>query len=177
MSTVTITRQLVERRYGLSLTELQRAVRFGTDPVLPVVLRRLAGLADTHEQARVARSRLDATWRHRNSDHALDKLVASATDVIELEARQCHEAEVIWDLLDIRLLLDHSHTISATRAFQCDDQVVEQAMPAARKVAAGRDLINRQALRQGLRQHGIRLSNRRLGTILSRLRAERSASF
>jgi hypothetical protein len=176
MSTLTYTRQLIEHRYRRPLNDLQHTAYHGTDPVLPVVLRRLVDLADTHEQASVARGRLDAAWQHRNDgDHGLDELVVSTTNVIELEARQHQEAEVIWDLLDIRLLLNQPPTTPVTRAFQGGDQVIEQAMPTARKLAATLDPLNRETLRRGLREHGIHLSNRRLGVILRRLRAERTA--
>jgi hypothetical protein len=46
-------------------------------------------------------------------------------------------------------------------------------MTIARQVAARLPRLNREALRQGLRDRGIRVSNRRLGTVLQRLRAER----
>jgi hypothetical protein len=98
--------------------------------------------------------------------------------VIELEARQHREAEVIWDLLDIRLLLDQPRATPAplSPAFEREEQVTEPAMATARDVAACLERLNRETLRQGLREHGIRLSNRRLGAILLQLRAER-ASF
>lgn len=46
-------------------------------------------------------------------------------------------------------------------------------MAIARQVAARLPRLNREALRQGLRDRGIHVSNRRLGTVLQRLRAER----
>ena len=47
MSTVNYTRHLVEHRYGRPLEDLQRHSAHGGsgDPVLPIVLRRLDGLA------------------------------------------------------------------------------------------------------------------------------------
>ncbi|MGW7730877.1 hypothetical protein [Streptomyces canus] len=65
MSTVIYTRHLVEHRYGRPLEDLRRHGAHGGsgDPVLPIVLRRLDGLATTNAHARAARRNLDAATR------------------------------------------------------------------------------------------------------------------
>ncbi len=179
MSTVTYTRQLVEHRYGRPLEDLQRdAERPGSaDPVLPIVLRRLAGLTQTNDQARRARHHLDASWqRCRSGEHDLDGLVLlHATEIVDLERQEQAEAEAVWDLLDVRLLLDQpaarlpaalrTHPVSA------DDEL----LAAARQVAADLPRLNRDALRRGLRDRGIHASNRRIGAALQQLRTERAS--
>ncbi|MEU8507190.1 hypothetical protein AB0C40_21145 [Streptomyces brevispora] len=172
MSTAIYTRRLVEHRYGRPLEKLQRgnASCRSDDPVLPILLRRLDGLAQTGADARSARRNLDAAWqRHRSGEHALDDLVLLyATEVVDLERQEQSEAEAVWDLLDVRLLLDRP---SAQRpsAPAPDDQ---DLLAIAREVADGLDRLNREALRRGLRDRGIHISNRRLGAVLQRLRAE-----
>ncbi|MET8636600.1 hypothetical protein [Streptomyces sp. NPDC004680] len=172
MSTVIYTRHLVEHRYGRPLEDLQRhSVRGGSgDPVLPIVLRRLDGLATTNAHARAARRNLDAAWqRCRSGGHALDDLVLRyAAEVVDLERREQSEAEAVWDLLDVRLLLDQP---AARRTGPAPGD--EDLIAVAREVAALLPRLNREALRQGLRARGIHVSNRRLGTVLQRLRAER----
>jgi hypothetical protein len=177
MSTVSYTRQLIEHRYGRPLEELRLAAHHSThtDPVLPIVLRRLTNLAETQDQARIERNRLEAAWQHRkNSNHVVDELVRSAHRVLDLDECQYQDAEVIWDLLDIRLLLDHPQTSQVTPARPREHQVIDEVMPAARQVAADLTRLNRETLRQGLNRRGIHLSNRRLGIILRRLREERT---
>ncbi|MBE4741472.1 hypothetical protein [Streptomyces caniscabiei] len=178
MSTVIYTRHLVEHRYGRPLEDLQRHSAHGGsgDPVLPVVLRRLDGLASTNAHARAARRNLDAAWqRCRNGEHALDDLVLRyAAEVVDIERREQSEAEAVWDLLDVRLLLDQPaarrpSTVRRTGPAPSDEDLIA----VAREVAALLPRLNREALRQGLRARGIHVSNRRLGTVLQRLRAER----
>jgi hypothetical protein len=176
MSTVIYTRHLVEHRYGRPLEDLQRHSAHGGsgDPVLPIVLRRLDGLATTNAHARAARRNLDAAWqRCRSGEHALDDLVLRyAAEVVDLERREQSEAEAVWDLLDVRLLLDQPATrrpSAARRTGRAPGD--EDLMAVARQVAARLPRLNREALRQGLRARGIHVSNRRLGTVLQRLRA------
>lgn len=178
MSTVNYTRHLVEHRYGRPLEDLQRHNAHGGsgDPVLPIVLRRLDGLATTNAHARAARRNLDAAWqRCRSGEHALDDLVLRyAAEVVDLERREQSEAEAVWDLLDVRLLLDQpaAHRPSTARRTG-PTPGDEDLIAVARQVAARLPRLNREALRQGLRARGIHVSNRRLGTVLQRLRAER----
>ncbi|MFD4944636.1 hypothetical protein ACFWNT_19410 [Streptomyces sp. NPDC058409] len=177
MSTAIYTRRLVEHRYGRPLEEeLQRGNASGRsdDPVLPILLRRLGGLAQTDADARSARRNLDAAWqRCRSGEHALDDLVLLyATEVVDLERQEQTEAEAVWDLLDVRLLLDRpsAQRPSAYRAAHAPDD--EDLLAVAREVAAGLQRLNREALRRSLRDRGIHISNRRLGAVLQRLRAE-----
>ncbi|MDX3125009.1 hypothetical protein F3K20_19970 [Streptomyces scabiei] len=178
MSTMIYTRHLVEHRYGRPLEDLQRHSAHGGsgDPVLPIVLRRLDGLASTNAHARAARRNLDAAWqRCRSGERALDDLVLRyAAEVVDLERREQSEAEAVWDLLDVRLLLDQpaARRPSAARR-ACPAPGDEDLIAVARQVAARLPRLNREALRQGLRARGIHVSNRRLGTVLQRLRAER----
>ncbi|MFE4826748.1 hypothetical protein [Streptomyces sp. NPDC056672] len=176
MSTITYTQRLVEHRYGRPLEELRRTVgSTGTDPILPIVLRRLVSLTDTTDRMRVAHRDLDAAWqRCRSAEHGLDDLVLRyAARVTDLERQEASQAEVLWDLLDVRLLLEQrtSHRASARRTHTVPD--TEDLMPAARQVAAGLPRLNRDSLRQALQDRGIHASNRRLGAVLHRLRAER----
>lgn len=181
MSTAIYTRHLVEHRYGRPLEDLQSDGAHGGsgDPVLPIVLRRLGGLAKTNARARAARRHLDAAWqRCRSGEHALDELVLRyAAEVVDLERQEQSEAEAVWDLLDVRLLLDQpaARRPSARRTEPAPAPAPgdEDLMTIARQVAARLPRLNREALRQGLRGRGIHVSNRRLGTALQRLRAER----
>ncbi|QHC21412.1 hypothetical protein [Streptomyces sp. GS7] len=176
MSTAIYTRRLVEHRYGRPLEELRQGNASGRsdDPVLPILLRRLGGLTQTGANARSARRNLDAAWqRCRSGEHALNDLVVRyATEVVDLERQEQTEAEAVWDLLDVRLLLDRPSTQrpSAHRAVPAPDN--QDLLAIAREVAAGLQRLNREALRRGLRDRGIRVSNRRLGAVLQRLRAE-----
>ncbi|WP_127360921.1 hypothetical protein [Actinacidiphila soli] len=177
MSTAIYTRHLVEHRYGRPLEELQRSGAHdgSSDPVLPIVLRRLSGLAETNAQVRAARRNLDTAWqRCRSGEHTLDDLVLRyADEVVHLERREQSEAEAVWDLLDVRLLLDQpaARRPSAGRTGPASGD--EDLMTIARQVAACLPRLNRETLRRGLRDRGIHVSNRRLGTVLQRLRAER----
>lgn len=177
MSTAIYTRSLVEHRYGRPLEELQRNGAHGApgDPVLPIVLRRLDSLAETNTQVRSARNNLDTAWRRCHSgEHALDDLVLLyAAEVVDLERQEQSEAEAVWDLLDVRLLLDQpaARRPSARRTGPAPGD--EDLMATARQVAARLPRLNREALRQSLRDQGIHVSNRRLGTVLQHLRAER----
>ncbi|KOV68278.1 hypothetical protein ADL00_14030 [Streptomyces sp. AS58] len=178
MSTVIYTRHLVEHRYGRPLEDLQRHSAHGGsgDPVLPIVLRRLDGLATTNAHARAARRNLDAAWqRCRSGGHALDDLVLRyAAEVEDLERREQSEAEAVWDLLDVRFLLDQPAARRPSTARRTGPAPGDEDLIAvARQVAARLPRLNREALRQGLRVRGIHVSNRRLGTVLQRLRAER----
>ncbi|RPK48703.1 hypothetical protein EES39_09265 [Streptomyces sp. ADI92-24] len=116
---------------------------------------------------------LDAVWqRLRSGEHALDDLVLLyATEVVDLERQEQSEAEAVWDLLDVRLLLDRASTQrpSDHRTVPAPD---EDLLTIAREVAAGLHRLNREALRRGLRDRGVHVSNRRLGVVLQRLRAE-----
>ncbi|MFJ5105108.1 hypothetical protein [Streptomyces sp. NPDC088554] len=175
MSTTIYTRRLVEHRYGRPLEDLRRGHTSGRsdDPVLPILLRRLDGLVRIGADARSARDRLVAARQGRRSGgHALDDLVLLyATEVVDLERQEQSEAEAVWDLLDVRLLLDRASTQrpSAHRTVPAPDK---DLLAIAREVAAGLHRLNREALRQGLRDRGVHVSNRRLGAVLQRLRAE-----
>ncbi|NEA56597.1 hypothetical protein G3I60_21270 [Streptomyces sp. SID13666] len=177
MSTAIYTRLLVEHRYGRPLEELQRNGAHGGpgDPVLPIVLRRLDGLAATSGRTRAARRHLDTAWQQcRTGEHTLDdRVVLFATEVAELERQEQSEAEVLWDLLDVRLLLEWPARPAPARGAPTE-LGVEELMPAARHVSAGLSRLNRDALRQGLRDRGIHVSNHRLGMVLQHLRAERA---
>ncbi|MYZ35738.1 MULTISPECIES: hypothetical protein [unclassified Streptomyces] len=177
MSTVTYTRRLVEHRYGRPLEELRSSTAHigSVDPVLPIVLRRFASLTDTSDRIRAARRDLDAAWQHcRSAENSLDDpLLRHATRVADLERQEASQAEALWDLLDVRLLLEQSTPLPAFARRRCtaaDD--AEDLMATARQVAARLPRLNRDTLRQALRDHGIHASNRRLGTVLHRLRTE-----
>ncbi|MFF3750542.1 hypothetical protein ACFYYH_08795 [Streptomyces sp. NPDC002018] len=178
MSTVIYARRLVEHRYGRPLEDLRRGNASGHfyDPVLPVLLRRLGGLTRTDTEARSARHDLDAAWqRYRTAEHGLDDLVLRyATRLADLERQEASQAEALWDLLDVRLLLEQStyHPASARRTHTAPD--TDELMAAARQVAARLPRLNRDTLRQALHDHGIHASNRRLGAVLHRLRTERT---
>lgn len=175
MSTVTYTRRLVEHRYGRPLEQLRRDAGTGSgDPVLPIVLRRLVSLTETGDHIRAARRSLDAAWqRCRSGEHGLDDLVLRyATRVAELERQETSQAEALWDLLDVRLLLEQPtprHTC-ARRTHTTPD--TGDLMAAARQAAAHIPRLNRNTLRQALQDRGIHASNRRLGAVLHRLRTE-----
>jgi hypothetical protein len=176
MSTATYTRRLIEHRYGRPLEELQRG-NASDDPVLPILLRRLGGLAQTDADARAARRNLDAAWqRCRSGEHALDDLMLLyATEVVDLDRQEQAEAEAVWDLLDVRLLLGRTSPQRSAAPRAVPVPVDQDLLDVAREVAAGLRRLNREALRRGLRERGIHLSNRRLGTVLQRLRAEGSS--
>ena len=179
MSNAMYTRRLVEHRYGRPLEELERGNPVGgsADPVLPIVLRRLGGLAQTHAATRAARRNLDAAWqRCRCGDHALDDLVLlHATEVFDLEHQEQAEAEAVWDLLDVRLLLDRPAAQRPAARRTAPAPGDQDLLAVAREVAANLHRLNREVLRQGLRDRGIHVSNRRLGNVLQILRAESAA--
>lgn len=176
MSTATYTRRLIEHRYGRPLEELQRG-NTSDDPVLPILLRRLDGLAQTDTDARAARRNLDTAWqRCRSGEHALDDLMLLyATEVVDLDRQEQAEAEAVWDLLDVRLLLGRTSPQRSAAPRTVPVSVDQDLLDVAREVAAGLHRLNREALRQGLRDRGIHLSNRRLGAVLQRLRTESSS--
>lgn len=176
MSAAIYTRRLVEHRYGRPLEKLQRghASARSDDPVLPILLRRLDGLTQTGAAAQSARRHLEAAWRgHRAGGPDRDNLVLLyATEVVDLERQEQSEAEAVWDLLDVRLLLDRASARrpSAHRVAPAPDD--QDLLDIAREVAAGLHRLNREALRRGLRERGVPVSNRRLGVVLQRLRTE-----
>ena len=176
MSIATYTRHLVEHRYRRPLEELQRDGAHGgsSDPVLPIVLRRLGGLAETNAHVRATRRNLETAWqRCRSGERTLDDLVLLyAAEVRDLERQEQSQAGAVWDLLDVRLLLDQPavRRPSARRPGPIPGD--EDLMTIARQVAACLPRLNREVLRRGLRDRGIHVSNRRLGTVLQRLRAE-----
>lgn len=176
MSTETYTRKLVEHRYGRTVAELQLSAtrRAPSDPVLPIVLRRLTALAVTEEQGRDARRRLEVEGQCPEGDGEL--LVLYAAEFLDLDRQKQAEAEAIWDLLDIRLLLDQSSARRFEASLPSHTVLdVEHLMPAAREIAAGLRHLTRDSLREGLRTFGIPVSNKRLGVVLRRLREERTA--
>ncbi|WP_059006606.1 hypothetical protein [Streptomyces specialis] len=179
MTTVTYTRRLIEHRYGRPLEELHDEAESPTthDPVLPIILRRYATLAQTGEQARDARRGLDLAWqRWRSGGHDLDLAeppLLFTTEVVNLERQERLEAELLWDLLDLRLLMDQ-RTFRPEDAAPADHPAdFESVMRLARRVADELPRLNRETLRQALRTHGMSISNERLGAVLQRLRAER----
>lgn len=175
MSTETYTRKLVEHRYGRTVAELRlnAARRAPSDPVLPIVLRRLTALAATEEQERDARHRLDIEGRCPAGDGEL--LLLYATEVLDLDRQKQAEAQAVWDLLDVRLLLDQPSARRSTATPPSHAVLdVEHLMPAARQIAADLRHLTRDGLREGLRALGIQVSNKRLGVVMRRLHAERT---
>lgn len=175
MSTAFHTRLLVEHRYGRTVAELQHDAagnRRPGDPVLPIVLRRLAALVEITEQVRVTRCHLQDALLRSSSDRRVteEQLQRHAADVEELELREQSEAEAIWDLLDVRLLLSQPGTrdVADPRTVPVDEELLD----AAREVAACLPRLNRESLRHALREQGIHASNRRLGHVLRRLRSD-----
>jgi hypothetical protein len=173
MSTATYTRRLIEHRYGHPLEQLQRG-NVSDDPVLPILLRRLGSLAQTGADARAARRNLDAAWqRCRSGEHSLDDLMLlHATEVVDLERQEQAEAEAVWDLLDVRLLLDRSSTQQSRARRTAHPPTDQSLLTIAREVASGLQRLNREALRRGLQDRGVHVSNQRLGAVLQHLRWE-----
>lgn len=176
MSTAIHTRRLVEHRYGRPLENLQRDATHNRsgDPVLPIVLRRLAALAETSEHTSAARRTLDKVWQSSCGGERGqgDLRQHHLAEVAGLERREQREAEAIWDLLDIHLLLSQpgaARPDAVRRTTPVDDELLD----AAREVAVRLPRLNRETLRRGLRERGIHASNCRLGPVLQRLRAER----
>jgi hypothetical protein len=178
MSTTLHTRRLIEHRYGRALEYLQRDVAHSrsADPVLPIVLRRLAGLTEISEQTSAARRALaEVVHKGRSGEQGPGDLLRHyVAEVVDLERPEQSEAEAVWDLLDVRLLLDQptaGRTASRRTAPASQDAELLQA---AREVAVFLPRLNREVLRRALRERGIHVSNRRLGTVLQQLRAERT---
>jgi hypothetical protein len=110
MSTLHHTRRLVEHRYARPLDQLQHEAAGGhsADPVLPIVLRRLDDLTRTAEQTRAAHRALRTASREAPTQTTarVSRLRSHVADLIDLEQQEQSHAEAIWDLLDVRLLLD-----------------------------------------------------------------------
>ena len=177
MSTTLHTRRLVEHRYRRPLEDLQRDAAHdrSCDPVLPIILRRLAALATTSEQTHAARRALNEVWRRSRSGERGpgDLLRHYIAEVADLERQERSEAEAVWDLLDIRLLLNQpgeARPDPVRRTISADDEL----LAAAREIAVCLPRLSREAMRRGLRERGIHVSNRRLGAVLQRLRTERA---
>ncbi|MEE4543643.1 hypothetical protein V2S66_16900 [Streptomyces sp. V4-01] len=173
------TRRLVEHRYGRSLDRLRDEVAHYrcADPVLPIVLRRLTALERTGEQGRATRRALRTTVQDAVADGSPrdDRLRPYIAELMRVEQQEQTQAETLWDLLDIRLLLDQPGAgrlpVSRRPGRAVEDQDV---MEAACQAAACLPRLTRDALRQALRNRGIHISNRRLGAVLQQLRAERT---
>lgn len=178
MSTTLHTRRLIEHRYGHPLEYLQRDIARSrsVDPFLPIVLRRLAGLTEISEQTRAARRALaELVHRGRSGEYGPGDLLRHyVAEVVDLERQEQSEAEAVWDLLDVRLLLDQPDAGQAPSRRTGPASPDEELLQAAREVAVCLPRLNREALRRALRERGIPVSNRRLGTVLQQLRAERA---
>ncbi|WP_435178597.1 hypothetical protein [Actinacidiphila sp. bgisy145] len=172
-------RRLIEHRYGRPLEHLQEQVAHhrSTDPVLPIVLRRLTDLEQTAEQGRATRRALRTTVQKAVADGSPrdDRLRPYIAELMRVEQQEQTQAEALWDLLDVRLLLDQPAAarlpLSRPPSGGVEDQDV---METARQAAACLPRLTRDALRLALRDRGVHISNRRLGTILQQLRAERA---
>jgi hypothetical protein len=178
MSTTLHTRRLVEHRYGRPLEHLQHDVARGhsADPVLPIVLRRLAALDRTGEQGRTARRALRTVLQKALADGSArdDRLRPYISELLDLERQEQSQAEALWDLLDVRLLLDQPGAGQAPSRQSRPVGADEGLMDAAREAAACLPRLTRDALRRALHDRGIHISNRRLGLVLQQLRAERT---
>jgi hypothetical protein len=173
-ATATLTRRLVEHRYGRPLEHLRRQVahRRSTDPVLPIVLHRLDALEQTGEQTRAARRALYTTACGDPYGSAPDdRLRPCLTEVAGLEQRELSQAEAVWDLLDVRLLLDRPG-MGAAPSTRLSPEVPADVMDAAREIATSTPRLTRDGLRLALRARGIRISSHRVGLLLRQLRAE-----
>jgi hypothetical protein len=176
-ATAALTRRLVEHRYGRPLQDLRRQVaRHRTaDPVLPIVLRRLAALEQTGQRTLTARHTLHAALRGVIGSGVLDDRVPPyLAEVWELEQRELSQAEAVWDLLDVRLLLDDRPGTRPAPGSAPGFGVPADVLDVAREVAAGMPRLTRDGLRAGLRARGIRISSHRVGQLLHYLRAERA---
>lgn len=172
-------RRLVEHRYGRALEHLQGEVarRRCDDPVLPIVLRRLTDLEQTSEQGRATRCALHATVQRAVADGSPrdDRLRPYIADLLRVEQQEQSQAEALWDLLDVRLLLDQPAACRLPSSRRPGRTVEDQdVMDAARQAAARLPRLTRDALRLALRDRGVHISNQRLGTVLQQLRAERT---
>jgi hypothetical protein len=172
MSTTDYTRRLVEHRYGRPLEDLRRDG--AGDPVLPILLRRLDSLGRTTDRARAARHRLDMFWqRCRSGEHPLgNRLPAYAAEAARLEHQEQSEAEAVWDLLDVRLLLNQAASQQPSPRQSDPLSGDEDLLAVAREVAARLPRLNRETLRRGLHHQGIHISNHRLSAVLQHLRSE-----
>jgi hypothetical protein len=171
-------RRLIEHRYGRPLEQLQNKVAHhrSADPILPIVLRRLTALEQLGEQGRATHVALRTTVQKAVMDESPqdDRLRPYIAELMRLEQHEQAQTEALWDLLDVRLLLDHPgarHLPSRRNGRALNDQ---DLMDAARQAAADLPRLTRNALRPALRRHGIHISNRRLGALLQQLRAERT---
>ncbi|WP_433888527.1 hypothetical protein [Streptomyces sp. CA-111067] len=172
------TRRLVEHRYGRPLQYLQDEVAHHrcTDPVLPIVLRRLTVLEQTGEQGRATRRALRATVQKAVAEGSPrdDRLRPYIAELLRVEQQEQSQAEALWDLLDVRLLLEQrgAGRLPSRRS----DRGLEDPdlMDAARQAATQIPRLTRDALRAALHERGIPISNRRLGAVLQQLRAERT---
>lgn len=171
------TRRLVEHRYGRPLEHLHDEVvhNRSADPVLPIVLRRLTVLERTAEQGHATHRALRTSVQKAVADGSLqdDRLRPYIAELMRLEQQEQSQVEALWDLLDVRLLLDQP-AAGRLPLSQRPGRAVEDhdVMDAARQAAAGLPRLTRDALRQALRDRGIHISNRRLGAVLQQLRAE-----
>lgn len=175
--TVLHTRRLIEHRYGRPLERLRNEVaRSHTiDPVLPIVLRHLDALAHTAERSRATARALRADLRHgrREDRHRHDRKRQRIAELCDLDQQEQSHAEAVWDLLDIRLLLDQPPIGHATAPRLPHTTAHEDVIDVARKAAVGLPRLTRDALRLALHDHGIHISNHRIGLVLQQLRAER----
>lgn len=172
-------RRLVEHRYGRPLEHLQSDVAHHrcTDPVLPIVLRSLTDLEQTAEQGRATHRALRTSVQKAVADGSPrdDRLRPYIAELMRLEQQEQSQAEALWDLLDVRLLLDQPAACRSPSSRVPGRAVEDQdVMDAARQAAACLPRLTRDALRQALRECGIHISNRRLGAVLQQLRAERT---
>jgi hypothetical protein len=178
MSTTLHTRRLVEHRYGRPLEHLRDEVAHhrSADPLLPIVLRRLTVLEQTGEQGRTARRALRTTLQKALADKSPrdDRLRPYIAELLRLEQQEHTQAEALWDLLDVRLLLDQPGADRAPSRRSRPVGADEDLMDAARQAAACLPRLTRDALRLALHDRGIHISNRRLGLVLQQLRAERT---
>jgi hypothetical protein len=176
-ATASLTSRLVEHRYGRALHDLRRQVAHHrtADPVLPIVLRRLAALEETGQRTLTARRTLHTALRGVIDTGVLnDRVPHHLAEVWELEQRELSEAEAVWDLLDVRLLLDDRPGTRPAPSGPPGIEVPVDVLDAAREVAAGMPRLTRDGLRAGLRARGIRISSHRVGQLLHYLRAERT---
>ncbi|WP_405589800.1 hypothetical protein [Streptomyces sp. NBC_01190] len=178
MSSTLHARRLVEHRYGRPLEHLQREVAGGrsADPVLPIVLRRLTVLEQTREQGRAAHRALRTTLQKAVADGSPrdDRLRPYIAELFDLEQQEQSQTEALWDLLDVRLLLDQPGAGRTSTRHTGRSPGDENLMGAARDAAVCLPRLTRDALRLALRERGIHISNRRLGLVLRQLRAERT---
>ncbi|MFI0942784.1 hypothetical protein [Streptomyces sp. NPDC021020] len=170
-ATAAHTRRLIEHRYGHPLDHLRREIahRRSSDPVLAVVLRRLDALVQTGRRSRAARGALRTVLDDGTGDVRLGPYLA---EVVDLEQREQSQAEALWDLLDVRLLLDRPGIRPAPAP--SSPAAAGDLMNIAREAAAHLPRLTRDGLRLALRDRGIRINNHRLGLVLQQLRAERT---